>query len=441
MRPPNARPVEQVLWLAMYVMVVLAPLALVAVAVKPGAQGMAVVFAAALGFAGFSLFVLQPLVSGRWGSITAAFGLRSVLSLHRQAGTAALLLVIGHVVALMVDDPGRLELLDPRDAPLRARAGMVAIVAMLALAATSVWRQRLRMNYERWRLVHISCAAVVIAGSFVHVVGVSAYVSLPALRWAVLVLVVIGIAAIFGVRVARPYSMTLRPFRVRDVKRERGKAVTLELEAAGHGGVRFRPGQFAWLKLAGRPYGMDDHPFSLSSSAERPQLPTFTVKAVGDFTDGVAALQPGTELLVDGPHGVGVPDDRSVRGRLLLAAGVGITPVMSVLRTAAERGEQRPLVLVYGNRRWEDVAFREELVDLERTLPNLRVVHVLSQPHEGWTGERGRICEELLRRHAPADLTGWNALVCGPPGMVASVSAAVRRIGLAQSAIHAEGFG
>lgn len=161
------------LWVALYV--VLAPLALVAVPVKPGAQGPPVVFAAGLGFAGLSLLVLQMLVSGRWRAITASFGLRAVLSLHRQAGTAALVLVIGHVVALMADDPARLALLDPREAPLRARAGMAAVLAMLALVATSVWRRRMRLSYERWRAIHVVCAAIVIAGSFVHVAGVSAY--------------------------------------------------------------------------------------------------------------------------------------------------------------------------------------------------------------------------------------------------------------------------
>ena len=441
MSAAKGRTAEQVLWLAGYVVVVLAPLALVAVAVKPGAQGRAVVFAAALGFAGLSLLVLQALVSGRWGTITNSFGLRSVLSLHRQAGMAALVLIVGHVVVLMVDDPSRLSLLDPRDAPLRAKAGMVAVVGMLALAGTSVARGRLRLSYERWRVIHIACAAAVIAGSFVHVAGVSAYVALPAIRWTVLVLVVVGIAAIFSVRVARPYSMSSRPFRVRGVRRERGRAVTVELEAAGHGGLRFQPGQFAWLKSAERPYALDDHPFSLSSSAASPQRPAFTVKAVGDFTEEVAQLRAGAELLLDGPHGATVCADDSARGRLLLAAGIGITPAMSVLRTAAENQESLPIVLVYGSRRWEDVTFREELEELERELPNLRVVHVLSRPHAEWQGERGRVDEHVVRRHVPRDLAGWRALVCGPPAMVAALSAALRRIGLPQSAIHAEGFG
>jgi predicted ferric reductase len=428
------------LWVAGYVMVVLAPLALMAVAVKPGAQGVAVVFAAGLGFVGLSLLVLQALTSGRWGSITASFGLRSVLLLHRAAGKAALILVIGHVVALIVDDPARVALLDLGDAPLRARAGVVALLALLVLAGTSVWRRGLRLSYERWRVVHIACAAVVIAASFVHVVGVSAYFSLPAIRWAVLILVLVGAGAIVYVRVTQPYSMTLRPFRVRRVTRERGDAVTVDLEPDGHRGVRFGPGQFAWLKPAQRPYGMDEHPFSLSSSAARRDRLSFTVKPIGDFTDAVADLRVGTSLLVDGPHGEAVSDDRSVRGRLLLAAGIGITPAISVLRTAAERRERRPIVLFYGSRRWEEVTFREELRALQRSLPNLRVVHVLSTPHTDWQGERGRIDEQLLRRHVPHDLGGWAALVCGPAGMVADATAALGRVGLPRSAIQAEGL-
>jgi len=81
--------------------------------------------------------------------------------------------------------------------------------------------------------------------------------------------------------------------------------------------------------------------------------------------------------------------------RLLLAAGIGITPALSVLRTAADRDERRPLLLLYGSRHWADVSFREELDDLERSLPNLRVVHVLSRPNVGCQGEQGRIGEDV----------------------------------------------
>ena len=87
-----------------------------------------------------------------------------------------------------------------------------------------------------------------------------------------------------------------------------------------------------------------------------------------------------------------------------------------------------------------DVTFREELDDLERALANLRVVHALSRPDPGWAGERGRVGEQLLRRHAPADLARWSALICGPPAMVAEVQSTLRRLGMRPAARPAEGF-
>ena len=113
---------------------------------------------------------------------------------------------------------------------------------------------------------------------------------------------------------------------------------------------------------------------------------------------------------------------------------------MSVLRTAAARGERRPLLLVYGNRRWEDVTFREEL---ETSSGACRAC--------GWcTSSRAPTAaggaSGTVRRGAAAPPRaprpgGWTALVCGPPGMVAGAAAALTRIGLPQSAIQAEGFG
>lgn len=184
---------------------------------------------------------------------------------------------------------------------------------------------------------------------------------------------------------------------------------------------------------------MDEHPFSLSSSARRPERLALTVKALGDFSASVAALAVGTQVLVDGPHGEAVRDEPGVRGRLLVAAGIGITPALSVIRTAVERGERRPILLLYGSRRWKDVIFREELSALERELPNLEVVHVLSRPEGGWRGSRGRVGDEALRRHAPRDVARWSVLVCGPAAMVDDVAAGLRRLGMPPTAIQAEG--
>jgi predicted ferric reductase len=431
----------QRVWLALlYGAVVVAPLALIAGAMGARVPGRLVVFSDALGFAALSLLVLQVAVSGRSAATTSSFGLRSVLSLHRQAGIAVLVLVLVHVLVLMVDDPRRIALLDLATAPGRARAGVLATAGLVALAVTSVYRRRLGLRYERWRGIHIALTALVLAAAFAHVIWVHDYTAVATVRMTVLLLVLAAAAALFWTRVATPYATAQRPYRVLSVRRERGDAVTVELSPDGHSGLHFEPGQFARLRAADCLYGMDDHPFTLSSSAQRPDRPSFTVKALGDFSSALAHLPPGTEILVDGPHGECAEDSHAVRGRLLVAAGIGITPALSVLRTQSERGDRLPTLLLYGSRRWVDITFREELEQLAAERPNLRVVHVLSRPDAGWRGERGRVGVDLLRRHAPADVARWSALICGPAAMVGEAATALRLLGVPKTSIQAEGF-
>jgi len=134
------RSFDRVVLVAAYAVVLLAPIALIAGVVKAGPRGPLVVFADALGFAALSLLALQVVVSGRSSTTTRAFGLRPVLALHRQAGVAVLVLVVIHVVALLADDPSRLALFDLGTAPGRARAGVLALVGLLALPLLTVWR-------------------------------------------------------------------------------------------------------------------------------------------------------------------------------------------------------------------------------------------------------------------------------------------------------------
>jgi predicted ferric reductase len=221
---------------------------------------------------------------------------------------------------------------------------------------------------------------------------------------------------------ATTVAAAARPYAIRSVRRERGGATTLELAADGHDGLPFGPGQFAWIKLAEAPYSLTEHPFSFASSAERPERPAFTIKALGDFTARVEELDPGTPVLLDGPHG-SFHEARPDTGFALVAGGIGITPAMSLLRTLADRGDRRPVTLVYGSREWEGEG-----------------VHVLSRPPDGWDGERGRIDAQLLERVLPGDVAERNVLVCGPPDLTAAAKAALRGHGVPREQLHVEHF-
>src|SRR5690606_20330356 len=134
------------------------------------------------------------------------------------------------------------------------------------------------------------------------------------------------------------------PWRVEEVRGGRDDSWTLRLLPRGHDGMDFRPGQFAWLSLGDSPWTMQQHPFSMTSSADEEGAVEFTIKALGDFTSTIQDVEAGSRAWLEGPYGVFTwKPGQCPEGAVFITGGVGITPVMSMLRTARDRGPpQRP---------------------------------------------------------------------------------------------------
>jgi len=124
---------------------------------------------------------------------------------------------------------------------------------------------------------------------------------------------------------------------------------------------------------------------------------------------------------------------------VLIAGGIGITPMLSFLKTMADREDVRPVLLIYGDKRWESMAYREELDALTERL-NLKIVYVLEQPPEDWRGETGFITTELLARNLPQEKIKREFFVCGPPVMMDAVQQALIELGVPLEHIHTERF-
>jgi predicted ferric reductase len=227
---------------------------------------------------------------------------------------------------------------------------------------------------------------------------------------------------------------------VAEVRPERGQVWTLALQPQSGSRLRFSPGQFAWLTLSASPFAMREHPFSIASSAERGERLELSIKALGDFTSTIKDMNVGEAAWIDAPYGTfSIDDYPAAPGYAFVAGGIGVAPVMSMLRTLADRGDRRPLVLFYGNRVWDRVAFREEL-DALTTRLNLAVVHVLLEPPADWTGERGFISEEVLMRHLPPERHRLHCFLCGPTPMTTSVEHSLAALGVPAAQVHSEIF-
>lgn len=433
-------PVSAVLWVLLYLLLVAAPLLVLLIGPVPPGAGFWWDFSMALGFAGMAMMGVQFALTARLRRASAPFGIDIVYYFHRYVAVIALGLLLAHFAVLRIDYVEALGAIDPRRAPWHMTAGRVALALFAVVIITSLWRKPLGIEYDRWRLWHALLATVAFLAAAGHIAGVGYYTAAPWKRVLWTAYTLFWVLLIVYMRLAKPWAMRRRPWRVAEVRAERGNAWTLALAPEGHAGLAFAPGQFAWLTLRASPYHVKEHPFSFSSSAENGARIEFTIKALGDFTRTIKTVQPGEVAYLDGPYGVfSIDRHPHAPGFVFIAGGVGIAPIMSMLRSAADRGERRPLTLVYANNRWDDVIFREELEQLRERL-DLKLVHVLAEPPEDWAGERGYVDDALLARYLPPEQRTFEYFLCGPQPMTNAAQRALSALGVPLRRVHFELF-
>ncbi|MEZ5220522.1 MAG: ferric reductase-like transmembrane domain-containing protein [Ilumatobacteraceae bacterium] len=426
-------------WIALYLAAVIAPLVFAVAHDAPPARGFVHDLSIALGFVGLAMLGLQFAVTARIRRVAAPYGIDVVIQFHRQISYVAVLFVLAHPALLVFTDAPMAELLNPFSAPWRARFALTAVAALLTLVVTAAWRRRLRISYERWRIVHGVLAVAVLALSLLHVQLVGYYVAQPwkQVLWAAMSIAVVGL--LLHVRVVRPLQLLRHPYVVTEVQPRAGDTYSVVLRPDGHPGLRFRPGQFAWLSVGSNPFAIEQHPFSFSSSADVPDRLELTIKALGDFSAAIGEIEPGTRAYLDGPYGVFTTDLHEAASFVFVAGGIGVTPVMSMLRTHADRGDHRPMLLVYGITTMEDATFAAELEELTERL-DLRVVYVPAEPPPGWDGPSGFVDRELLDRELPSDREHLQCFLCGPDPMTAAVEQALHDLGVEPDHVNYERF-
>ncbi len=433
-------PARAALWLAVYLALVVVPLfALLPDTTTPGA-GFVWDFAMALGYAALAMLGVQFALTARFRRATAPFGIDLIYYFHRYLAVFALLIAAAHYGVLKAAYPMVLGAADPRLAPAHMTAGRAALLLFALLVVSSLLRRQLRIEYELWRWTHAAVAAIAFALALWHMLAAGRYLDTAWKEWLWAGYGAFWLALIGWVRLLRPWRVARDRWRVVWARPERGRVVTLALERASGKPLRFKPGQFGWLTLRASPFALKEHPFSIASSAERGDRVELAIKELGDFTRTIRDVRPGETAYFDAPYG-NFSCDRmpQARGFVFIAGGIGIAPMMSQMRTLADRGDRRPHVLVYGSRSYDRIALREDIEALQRRL-SLAVVHVLHEPEPDWAGERGLITRHVLERHLPRPVDGYEFFLCGPTPMTRSVERSLAALGAKASSVHSEIF-
>jgi len=417
-----------------------APFLVVMTGERPPEISLAWDFSVGLGFGALSLVAVQFALTGRLRWLTHPYGADIVYLCHRYLSIGAVALMLGHFGIFYIWHQPALGELNPLTADWELTAGRVALFCFVALIVTSEFRKRLHLDYDWWRRLHLALAIVGFATAVAHVLGVGRFTAEPGQRALWLGVTVAWLLLLLWVRLGVPWMQARNPWRVVANREERGGVHTLELEPQGHALKNWKPGQFAWLSIGRSPFALKEHPFTISTAPDRGPNLSFSIKGLGDDTKRMIHTPVGAIAHVDGPYGAfSVDRTPDAGGFVMIAGGVGITPILSNLHALQERGDQRPVILIYANSKWDEVAFREELAEMQDDM-NLTVVHVIEDPPEDWEGEDGYIDKDMLERHLPAESRDWPHLLCGPGPMTQAAIDGLHALGVSERHIDNEVF-
>jgi ferredoxin-NADP reductase len=206
----------------------------------------------------------------------------------------------------------------------------------------------------------------------------------------------------------------------------------------------YRPGQYVSYQLDALafpdPRGPNRH-FTISSSPTEKGIVRFTTRMRGSgFKETLRNAPLGYELSIGVPAGRFVmPEESQTRHHVFMAGGIGVTPFRSILRHAADTKKPVHALIFCFNHSSADIVFRQELEEIVRQMPNLSVVHVLSEPEPGWRGEQGKLDEALLRKYVPnpEQPLYW---ISGPPLMVQAYKDLLLKVGVTDKSVRTDSF-
>lgn len=393
-----------------------------------------------LGFAAASMMAIMFFLTARFKRASLPFGVDIIYYFHKQISLLLLLFILAHPLILIVNEPVVVEMLKPNLLNRYMAAGIVSFVFVIFILVSSLWRKKLGIHYDNWRLVHIFLSASAFLLALVHIVGVSHYIATPEKRIVWGAIMGCWFLLLLYIRLVKPVSLLRKPYEVRQVISERGNSYTLVVAPVKHAGIRFLPGQFVWLTMWSSPFSIREHPFSIASSAEHPEELRFTIKELGDFTRRVKDAPRGLPIYIDGPYGAfSIDRHATAPGYVFIAGGIGIAPIMSMLRTLADRKDKRSHVLFFAGGNLERLTFYDELMELERRL-SLQIVFVLEKPTPDWQGETGFLTGKMFKRHLADNKNELKYFICGPVPMIHLAEKELHRLGVPLHHLHSELF-
>jgi predicted ferric reductase len=396
------------------------------------------------GLVAADLMILQVVMLARIPWVERGWGHDLLTHRHRTVGYWSFWLMMAHVVLFAVQRGRRAgadwvgaqyELFIHNPWFLFATLGTLMLIGVVV---TSIRIARRRLRYESWHLLHLySYLGMGLALPHQLSDGMHFHSPLAQAYW--WTIYGIAVVTVLAFRVAVPVWRSLRhQLRVTAVRTEAPGVVSVSVEGRRLDRLRTRSGQFFIWRFLDGPGWTRGNPYTISDAPQGDRL-RVTIQAAGEGSERVARLKPGTRVAIEGPYGTMTAQRRRHRRMLVMAAGVGITPMRALIADTPYAPGDATLIYRYSEP--EHVIFREELEEIaaRRGLE----LHFLAgaRAADGSWLPMGSDGDDLavLRRLVP-DVADRDIYVCGPLPWISAVRRAVRAAGASRHQIHTEDF-
>jgi predicted ferric reductase len=383
------------------------------------------------------LVFFQVLLVSRLKILDRIFSLNRIYIFHRINGMAIASLALMHPILVMAAENFTIFPFEIRYWPEFLGVGLLVFIGMLIITAN--WSLNFGFAYDKWLRFHRLGTLLAIALLLVHILFVSEIFKsgLPL----ALVFVAAGINLLLISRLwYRRFFPGKRQFVVSNVERVGEDSYSVDVRPYDDQILEYIPGQFAFITPVSANLPKEEHPFTISSTPSRPDSLQFVIRSHGDWTSKINRLKVGESVFIDGPYGLFSHMVSSGNDPIIMiAGGIGITPMLSMLRYMADMDDQRQILLIWSNKAKEYIVFPEEFKNLECVLRDLKIIHVITRGRGGGS-EKGRLDKTKLERLLEGYSRKSKVFICGPFEMMKEISRAVKKTGFSSTRVYKEEF-
>jgi len=384
------------------------------------------------GLIGTYLFLIQILLVSKIKFIEKTYGHDKLTKIHHYNGIVAfvflllhgLFLVIGYKLIAKISFLSQLTKFIGAD---EIGFAILALVILIIIIILSITFSKIKMKYEWWYFTHLFTYLVIIL-AFSHQIenGMDLYSNNAFLiYWYILYIVIIGLLLVYRFLIPI-YNYYTYKFQVSKVVKENKNITSIYISGKNINNFKFDGGQFGIFRFFDHTF-YQAHPFSFSKVYDGKEI-RISIKNLGDFTSKIKDIKVGTPIVIEGPFGVFTKNQVKHKNVVLIAGGIGITPVRSLLEELS-KDLSKDVTLIYSVKEENEAVFKDELSSL----------HKKNKIHYHLSNMDGHLSEDKLR-NIILNPTQTDVFICGPGPMTKNIIKILRKQGVNKKRIHFERF-